>query len=41
MNNLLQYILQDKTLLLICALILSALSNLIYTVKENNTKTYQ
>ena len=38
MNNLLQYILQDKTLLLICALILSALSNLIYTVKENNTK---
>ena len=38
MNNLLQYILQDKTLLLICALILSVLSNLIYTVKENNTK---
>lgn len=38
MNNLLQHILQDKTLLLICALILSTLSNLIYTVKENNTK---
>ena len=38
MNNLLQYILQDKTLLLICALVLSVLSNLIYTVKANNTK---
>ena len=38
MNNLLQYILQDKTLLLICALVLSVLSNLIYTIKANNTK---
>ena len=38
MNSLLKYILQDKMLLLICALVLSILINTIYTVKSNNTK---